>query len=369
MVKNGVKATYSDDKKTVTVWCYPSKGGFDYKLTQKTWKNECPLCQKVSNFKTKGKLKFNPKGTEEGELTCEQCGADFCGVSGQDKNTKVRGKLTPATVTPNKATKVAESKTKSQQCSLSKAEALAKAKEMLDTHSTYKGTLEIPILKNINLGDLVNVNLSEFPSTGKKDLYIDSIKEDIDNQTYSIDLLEGSVHYDNAYNGSYSFKNKKGATIGGSNNPLNAKCSTVNTNIGLKDSSEIGKKIKLKGQKLGTVDKIYKWLKIQSAGGTGGWKYKKYFNHKVSSENENKFGSKSAEKCWETKIANCCDFAWIMAKLGEGAGKNIGIRKGTYDNKDGGRSGHMWNYYGSKNYDCSSATDHTIDYKKVEKVK
>ena len=259
--------------------------------------------------------------------------------------------------------------TKSQNCSLSKAQALTKAKSLLDTKSEYKGTLEIPVMKNVNLGDLVNINLKEFPSTRKKSLYIDSIKENIDAQTYSIDLLEGKNHLNNKYEGEYVFRNKKGTIVGGSKNPLNAKCSRVNMNIGLKDSSAIGKKIKLKGQKLGTVAKIYKWLRIKSGGGTGGWKYKKYYNHIVKSENEKKFGSKSAEKCWDNKTANCCDFAWLMAKMGEGAGKSIGVIYGTYDNGNGGRDGHMWNYSGTKYYDCSSATDHTIQFKKVEKVK
>lgn len=361
MVKKGVRAIYSDDKRTVTTYAYPSKAGYDYKLVKKTWVNSCPFC--------KGKLKFNPKKTAEGELTCSKCDADFCCVSGNDKATKVRKKLTPATTTVNSATKVASSQTQSQSCSLSKAEALTKAKTLLDTKSDYKGSLKIPIIKNVNLGDLVNINLSEFPSTAKKNLYIDSIKEDIDNQTYTIDLIEGKNHLEQKYDGSYTIMNKNGQVISSNaKKPTNVKCSTVNVNIGLKDSSNISKKIKLKGQALGTVDKIYKWLRISTAGGTGGWKYKKWGNHYYKSENADKFGSKSAEYCWNHKTANCCDFAWIMAKMGEGAGKKIGIRKGTYTS-NGATKGHMWNYSGTKWYDCSSATDHTIEWKKVEKVK
>ena len=362
MVLKGVKAIFSDDKTTVTTYAYPSKAGYDYKLTKKTWKNVCPFC--------KAKLKFNPKNTAEGELTCSKCDADFCCVSGKDKAVKVRRTLTPATVTTNSTTKVAGSQTKSQSCSLTKAEALTKAKKLLDTNSTYKGSLTIPILKDIKLGDLVNINLQEFPQTKKKSLYIDSIKEDIDSQTYTIDLIEGKNHLSNSYEGSYLFKNNKGQIIStNTGNPLNAKCSTVNINIGLKDNSQISKKIKLKGQKLGTVAKIYKWLKITNGGGTGGWKYKKYGNHIVKSENADKFGSKSAEKCWNSKTANCCDFAWLMAKLGEGAGKKIGIKKGTYTSTNGVTQGHMWNYSGTKYYDCSNANDKTIDWKKVESVK
>ena len=362
MVLKGVKAVFSSDKTTVTTTAYPSKSGYAYKLTKKTWKNRCPFCG--------GKLRFNPKNTPEGELTCSKCDADYCCVSGKDKAVKVRKKLTPATVKPNSVTKVAESQTQSQSCSLTKAEALTKAKSMLDTKSTYRGSLTIPIMKNIKLGDLVNINLSEFPNTKNKSLYIDGIKEDIDSQTYTIDLIEGKNHLSKKYDGSYMFKNKKGQIIGGKgDNPLNAKCSTVNINIGLKDSSAISKKIKLKGQKLGSVQKIYKWLKVSNGGGTGGWKYKKYNNHIDKSENENKFGAKSAEKCWNKKTANCCDFAWIMAKMGEGAGKKIGVKKGTYTSTSGKQQGHMWNYCGSKYYDCSNAEARTPDWKKVEKVK
>jgi len=365
MVKSGVKATFSKDNLTVTTWAYPSKAGYSYKLTKKTWKNVCPFC--------KGKLKFNPKKTPEGELTCSKCDADFCAVSGKDKAYKVRKTLTPATVTPNKTTKVAESQTQSQICSLTKAEALTKAKSMLDTQSTYKGTLKIPIMNNVNLGDLVNINLEGFEETSKKNLYIDSIKEDIDNQTYTINLLEGKNHLGVKYEGTYISKITQANGLTGistnSDNPHNAVCENVNVNIGLKDSSSIGKKIKLKGQKLGTVEKIYKWLRVTNGGGTGGWKYKKWGNHYYKSETKWKFGSKSAEWCWNHKTANCCDFAWLMAKLGEGAGKNIGIRRGYYDRQDGTRGGHMWNYYGTKYYDCSSATNKTIDWKKVEKVK
>lgn len=367
MVLKGVKAQFAKDKSTVTTWAYPSKAGYDYKLTKKTWKNACPLCKSVSHYKTAGKLKWNPKKVPEGELTCSQCGADFCAVSGKDKNKKVRGKLTPATVTTNSATKVASSQTQSQYCSLSKAEALTQAKEGLNTQSTYAGTLKIPIMKNINLGDLININLTGFDETKKKTLYIDKITENIDEQTYEISLLEGPNHLSNTYEGSYLMKNKNGGIITtNSDNPLNAKCQIVNTNIGLKDSSSISKKIKLKGQQLGTVPKIYKWLKIKSAGGTGGWKYKNYNNHIVSSENVDKFGPKSAQKCWSNKTANCTDFAWIMSMMGKGAGKKVGVKKGTYTTTTGKEKGHMWNYYGSKYYDCSNNEKLTIDWKKVE---
>ena len=358
MVLKGVKATFKDD--TVTTWAYPSKAGYDYKLTKKTWKNRCPFCGNT--------FSFNPKKTPEGELTCKKCDADFCAVSGKDKATKVRKTLTPATVTPNKVTKVASSQTQSQKCELSKAEALTKAKKELNVNNSFKASLKIPLLNNINVGDLCLISFNDVFSTNKL-VYIDKIKEDIDNQTYTLELIEGRNHLNSKYEGDYIFKNSQGYRIGGSGNPLDAKCENININIGLKDNSAIGKKIKLKGQELGTVANIYKWLRIKNAGGVGGWQYKKYGDHIVKSENKLKFGSKSAKKCWDTKKANCLDFAWLMSKLGEGAGKKIGIRHGTYTLSSGGRMGHAWNYSGTKYYDCSSASNYTIELKKIETIK
>ena len=151
-------------------------------------------------------------------------------------------------------------------------------------------------------------------------------------------------------------------------NPLNAKCSNVNLKIGLKADSKIAQKILHKGQELGTIKKCYKWLRIKSAGGTGGWKYKKYTDHIVKSEKYNKFGEQSAKKCWDSKTANCCDFSWLFAMLTKGAtGKPAGIRKGTYT-LNGKTNGHMWNYSGTKTYDCSSNVKKSIEMKKVEQV-
>lgn len=367
--KKGIKAVFSDDGKTVTTWAYPSKGGVPYKLTQKSWKNECTLCVPVSHKAKPGKLAWNPKGVGDGELTCKQCDADFCAVTGKDKNKKVRGKLIPATEVANETTKVADSKTKADTCTLSKAEALTKAKELLKTGNDYKATLKIPIMKNIHIGDRVQINLDSFSNTKKHKLYITEIKEDIDNQTYDITLSEDNT-YGTKYEGEYIVKNSKGNIIASSSsNPYQAKCENVNPNIGTVGNSTIVKKIKLKGRNLGSVKQIYKWLRVKSGGGVGGWKYKKYGGHIVKDHDEKKWDDESAIKCWSTKTANCVDFSWLMVMLCEGAGKKMGIRRGSYKNLNGESSGHMWNYYKGKNYDCSSSTGRTIDMKKVEEVK
>lgn len=364
MVKAGVKSTIAKDKLSITVWTYPSKKGYTYKLTKKTFKNKCPVCGKSKT------LSLNKTYNSNGVVKCT-CGAVYCGVSGYQLNNKKKAsrKLIPATVTSNTVTKVASSQTQSQICGLKSATALTKAKNLLKTKSTYKGTLKIPILPNIQLGDLIQINFSEIPEMKGKTLYINNIKEDIDNQTYTLELIEGKSHYENAYNGTYIITDKKGKLIkSSSSNPYKAKCSNVNVNIGLKDKSSIAKKIRLKGQELGTVAKCYKWLRVKSAGGTGGWKYKSYGNHIVKSEKYNTFGEKSAAKCWSNKTANCCDFSWIFSMLCKGAGKSVGIRKATYTTLNGETKGHMWNYKGSKTYDCSTTMSISPEMKKIEKV-
>lgn len=364
MVKAGVKSTIAKDKLSITVWTYPSKKGYTYKLTKKTFKNKCPVCGKSKT------LSLNKTYNSNGVVKCT-CGAVYCGVSGYQLNNKKKAsrKLIPATVTSNTVTKVASSQTQSQICGLKSATALTKAKNLLKTKSTYKGTLKIPILPNIQLGDLIQINFSEIPEMKGKTLYINNIKEDIDNQTYTLELIEGKSHYENAYNGTYIITDKKGKLIkSSSSNPYKAKCSNVNVNIGLKDKSSIAKKIRLKGQELGTVAKCYKWLRVKSAGGTGGWKYKSYGNHIVKSEKYNTFGEKSAAKCWKNKTANCCDFSWIFSMLCKGAGKSVGIRKATYTTLTGETKGHMWNYKGSKTYDCSTTMNISPEMKKIEKV-
>lgn len=364
MVKAGVRSTMAKDKLSITVWTYPTKKGYTNKLTKKTYKNTCPVCGK-----SKG-LSLNKKYNNNGVVKCK-CGAVYCGVSGYQVNNKKKAakKLIPATVNANGTTKVASSQTQSQICGLKRATALTKARAELDTSSTYKGTLKIPILPNIHVGDLIQIDFSEVPEMKGKTLYIDSMKEDIDNQTYTLELIEGTSHYDNHYSGKYIIYNKNGKLIkSSSKNPYKAKCSKVNVNIGIKDKSTIAKKIRLKGQKLGSVDKCYKWLRVKSAGGTGGWKYKSYGNHIVSSEKYNEFGPKSAEKCWKNKKANCCDFAWIFSMLCKGAGKTVGIRKAKYKTLAGATKGHMWNYKSTKQYDCSNNSKITVDLKKVENV-
>ena len=383
MAKSGVRIKISKDKKTITTWTYPLVSGQNNNLTKMTWKNYCTSCKTNATLElyttSGGKSRYFG-----GAIRCKRCGKIFCGVTGWTENRTL--KLIPATRNPNEVSRVALSEVESAQCTLSRASALTKAKQGLKTGSTYKGSLEIPILPNLNVDEKIQVSLPGFSS---KTSVIDQIKENIDKQTYTLSLTSGATNYGSNYSGKY-IMTKNGKLVASSGkNPLQAKCSKVNLNTGIKAESEIAKRIMLKGRALGSIDKIYKWLKVTAAGGQGGWKYLKYENHAIksstadttttttststSSDNAEAkkaemWDDKSAAACWKVKKANCCDFAWIFFMMTRGAGTPAGIKKGTYTNLSGNKQGHMWNYYKSKNYDCSSVQTVTIDLKKVETV-
>lgn len=88
------KTTTTENSDTITVTMMPScvsctRAGTPYKKYTKTWLKKCAFCGSSN-------LKINPKGTYEGEITCGDCDADFCGVSGHDKMNPPRAQLTPA---------------------------------------------------------------------------------------------------------------------------------------------------------------------------------------------------------------------------------------------------------------------------------
>lgn len=368
-VKKGVKLVAKDDN-TITVKTYPSKNGYDYKLTKHTWQNYCPLC------KSKGTLTFNPKKTPEGEITCSKCDADYCGTSGKDKAKKVRGKLKPASVTGKN---VAQTETQGQRCNLSKAESKTKAQSLLNTGTDYAGKLEIPADLKVTVDDILTLNFKGysdgqlFKDINNKKLTVESASLDIDSQKISLNLLKGSNILGEPYEGDYIITNKKGAIVAtnrNKKNPLKGKPSSINPNIGgYNEQSSTIKKIMLKGKELGTVSEIYKYLKVKSAGGTGGFKYKYYIGHKVNSENETELGKKSAEKCWNSKTYNCVDASWLFYIMCKGANKKVDIIKAEYTGLDGKKRYHMYNKYKGKTYDVSQNMRQEVDGSKIVKVK
>ncbi len=82
------------DYYNLTVTMYPSvSSDYQYIKYVTTWLNYCPNCGYY------GSLLVNPKGTYEGELTCDHCDCDFCGVTGKEKisgSTKYLTRLSPS---------------------------------------------------------------------------------------------------------------------------------------------------------------------------------------------------------------------------------------------------------------------------------
>ena len=369
MVLKGVKQV-SKDENSITVKTYPSKKGYDYKLTKHTWKNYCPLC------KSKGTLTFNPKNVPEGEITCSKCDADYCGTSGLDKATKPRAKLQPANVTGSG--NIAATETQSQKCNLTRAQSKTKAQTLLNTGTVYAGKLELPADLQIKVDDLLTLNFTgfddgkRFSDINNKILTVDSMSLDIDSQKLDLELVKGSAVLGEAYEGDYIITNKDGkivATNRNKKNPLKGKPSSINPSIGgFNEQSATIKKIMLKGKELGTVNKIYKYLKVKSAGGTGGFKYKYYLGHKVKSEKETVFGRKSAEQCWTNKVYNCVDASWLFYIMCKGANKKADIIKAEYTSLDGVKRYHMYNRVGGKTYDVSQNMRTEVDGSRIIQV-
>lgn len=372
MVLKGVKQV-SKDSNTITVKTYPSKKGYEYKLSKHTWKNYCPLC------KAKGTLTFNPKGTPEGEITCSACDADYCGTSGKDKAKKVRAKLTPASVTSNGKVNVAQTETQSQKCNLTRAESKKKAQSLINTGTTYAGKLEIPAYLRVKVDDPLSLKFTDFVDKQRfkdvqdKRLKVSKVSLDVDNQKLSVDLTDESIILGEPYEGDYIITNKNGAIVAtnrNKRNPLKGKPSSINPKIGgFNEQSTTIKKIMLKGQELGTVNNIYKYLKVKSAGGTGGFQYRYYIGHKVSSEKETEFGKKSAEKCWTNKYYNCVDASWLFYIMAKGAKKNVDIIKAEYVGLDGEKRAHMYNRYKGRTYDVSQNMRTEVDGSSIVVVK
>lgn len=87
---------FSNDNNTsmsdiITVTMIPSVDSvYDYEEYTQSWINYCPFCHQYGTLKDTPKDPNRNSEIPEGEITCDEslggCDADFCGVTGKDKN-------------------------------------------------------------------------------------------------------------------------------------------------------------------------------------------------------------------------------------------------------------------------------------------
>lgn len=337
-VKAGVK--WTEDKNSITITGYPKKStdkkgkNIKYVKYTKTWKNYCPNCKKkgtMFGFGTKGRW-FGV----EGGIKCKKCDSDYCGVTGRDTlNNKPRPSLKEGS---NKTSSTAVKQSSSQN---DKKQALSDLKKEYTEKSKPKkdSKLILPPLKKLREGSYIELLPPLVPVP--KTYFITSLdwgKDDV-NVGLSESVPEPGTTYQEQ-----------------SQTSTNASTTSAKSTTSVKVSgakSAIEKKIMLKGAELKNITKIYNWLKT----GKGNFSYKFYYNH-IKGENINQFGVKSAEHCWNTRKANCVDFAWIFYTMCKGAKIKVQIIHGKATFGDGTTYGHFWNKYNGKIYDASSITAH-----------
>lgn len=341
----GVKWTVTSS--SITITCYPKKSGVAYRLATHSWKNHCPTCGRDGTLTgfgqgtlSNGRGKFGV----EGGVVCLKCDADFCGVTGRDTYPGSTRKLTPAGSVSSVT--ASASSVAAAQCEITKAEALSDATSALQSNSVskYKGSITVPMLANLKAEQYCLLQLPKFEDNRQLQYWIDDVKVDIDNQTMTADLLESMPVFGEEYK---------------SDSTSSTSTSSVSTDIGLIAGTAIEKTIMLKGKSLGSIDKIFNWLR---AGGSGGWSYYFYYNHWMGKGSCYNKDTAAMQTCWSKKGANCTDFSWIFYTMCLGIGVKVRIMHGTA-RFVGGIYGHLWNVLNGKIYDCtsSSATNYKAD--------
>jgi len=346
-VKAGVKWTTT--KESITITCYPQKKSAPYRLHTKSWKNYCPACRRSGTLDGVGQGTL-PNGRKkwgtEGGVNCRRCDADFCGVTGKDTGIGKKHTLKPAASISR--VNASQASIAAAKCELTQAEALSQTEGILKQNNTskYKGTLTGPMLPRFKPEQYCQLEFDKFKDNRKNVFWVDTVKVDINNQTMAAELLESMPQPESEY--------KMDST---------SNVTTTASSIGIKADTAIERTIMLKGKELGSVDKIYKWLRVR---GVGNWSYLFYFNHWKNKGSALVKDTKAMETCWKNRKANCTDFSWIFYTMCQGIGEKVRIIHGTA--KFGSSSyGHLWNTYNGKIYDCSSTTASNYNPDKVVK--
>nr|WP_302577947.1 transglutaminase-like domain-containing protein [Methanobrevibacter arboriphilus] len=329
-----VGVSWEVDSSTITITAYPSRGGHGYSKHTKTWKNNCPFCKQygILDCHGTGNTKKGWKFGDEGQIYCTKCGADFCGVTGEEARNPPRHTLVAGNSTTSKTV---TDKTNSLQA---KKEKIAKGKVDFKEDSKPKESFKLTVKAN----KLIKAGLYSYAKIGGGVLpdapyFVENIDFDREDDTMSVSVANHVPTPSEEYN------------------PPSEKASGYGSGE-VKFSGGEGEKEKWlmnKGAELKTIDKIYAYIRKN---GTYGMTYPNiYYNH-IKGGDPYKFHEASAKYCLKVKRANCVDFAWLFWAMCKGAGIKVNIYNGNACFSGGVCYGHFWNEYNGKIYDCSATT-------------
>jgi len=200
-----------------------------------------------------------------------------------------------------------------------------------NSKSKYKGSITLPMLPKLKAEQYCQLDLEKYKNNRQSRYWINSVKVDISNQTMTAELLESMPKPSQEYKANDNVKSVNGA-------------------VGVKADSLFEKMAIITARGLGSVDQIFKWLRV---GGTEGWQYSFYYNHWKNKGSAFTKDVLAMNECWNYRQANCTDFAWIFYIMCLGIGVKVNIIHGTA--RFGSKTyGHLWNTYNGKRYDCSS---------------
>lgn len=330
---------------TLTVNMYPSNSNkYEYKLYTTTWLNYCPHCGYY------GSLLINPKGTVEGELTCDYCDADYCGVSGNEKVTNPTYILTKVTDSqPSAGGEVNYNiSLKSILTAATELKAYIEANDNLpDSILIDNGYYTLPqflylmaaAIKNIynsnfdNI-ELINVSAPTGPSGSiisdklYKDDYYDVASRLVDfvianglAPNYSTSDL-GNIIYDellDAFSRILTYYNNNGAlpnyvqiTYGSSTQSISALAASLTSGL----TTEYAK-----------AEALFNWVRDEIS-------YQFYYNTQ-----------KGADLTLSTRSGNCCDQAQLLVAMARSVGLTIRFATGTCKFTSGNTYGHVWTQF------------------------
>ncbi|MGL6298649.1 MAG: hypothetical protein ACRC1M_05710 [Methanobacteriaceae archaeon] len=308
------------DKNNIYIKSYPSRriNGVSYKIYEKVWKSYCTECKKSGTLDGHGTgpTKKGSKWGLEGQVYCVVCGADYCGVTGKELSNTSRSTLKQGSSVSGTAQSAKNDTTDK------KINNIRAVKKKMKPSKTYG---DITLHRPVNVVDMVKMNI-----LAGKMLIVESVT--IDREGYHCNLTD-----DLSSLLTEEYKEPSKSTSG-----------ATNVAGDVKGKTQMQTWFMRKGAELKTADACFAWLRSR---GTGGFTYSGYAEHKKSGELY-KWHEESAKWCYQNKLFNCVDAAWLLAYMFVGAGlKKVQIHHGSTCKG----VGHFWVLLNGKPYDPTSS--------------